>query len=264
MLRKFKSILSYLDKILIGSYIKKSRIQSKENKLINYKSNIYQHGFVTEYIKSSSLLNILCDKYGSDKGEVTDENNPYTWPSHNYADAYELMFRLRRQDVKLLVECGLGTNNPALISSMGIHGKPGASLRIWRDYFPNANIIGIDIDPDTLFTDERITTYQVDQTCGESIKNFCEKAEIKNSSIDVIIDDGLHEYHAGIALFESMEKYLAEDGIYVIEDVIEADYFLYKDYFNDVKDKFSTHFINLHRPSSASVRDNRLIVIRRV
>ena len=34
---------------------------------------------------------------------------------------------------------------------MGIKGKPGASLRVWKDYFPNANIIGVDIDENILF-----------------------------------------------------------------------------------------------------------------
>ena len=79
---------------------------------------------------------------------------------------------------------------------------------------------------------------------------------------DIFIDDGLHEYHAGISLFESMNKYLAENGIYIIEDVIQKDYKLYKDYFSEIKDQFSIHIINLHRPNRP-VSDNRLFVIRR-
>ena len=48
--------------------------------------------------------------------------------------------------MQLLIECGLGTNNINFKSSMGINGKPGASLRMWRDFFPSARIIGVDID----------------------------------------------------------------------------------------------------------------------
>lgn len=96
-------------------------------------------------------MNILADKYGSDKGEVSADQNPYKWASHNYVEFYSLAFGLRRNDVKTLIEYGLGTNNPAFKSSMGIDGKLGASLRMWRDYFPSANIIGCDIDSDILF-----------------------------------------------------------------------------------------------------------------
>ena len=39
-----------------------------------------------------------------------------------------------------MFECGLGTNNPNLKSNMTENGIPGASLRVWRDYFFNAKI----------------------------------------------------------------------------------------------------------------------------
>ena len=51
-------------------------------------------------------------------------------------------------------EFWVGTNNPNLASSMGVLENPGASLRDWRDYFPNALVFGADIDIEILFTDE--------------------------------------------------------------------------------------------------------------
>jgi hypothetical protein len=39
----------------------------------------------------------------------------------------------------------------------------GGSLRMWRDYFPKANIYGIDNNPDTIFQERRITTFLGDQ-----------------------------------------------------------------------------------------------------
>ena len=44
---------------------------------------------------------------------------------------------------------------------------------------------------------------------------------------------------------------------------IYSEYLLYKDYFSEIRDQFSIHIINLHRPN-LPVRDNRLFVIRRV
>ena len=131
-----------------------------ERRLRSYKCKELSHGFSTQYKKRDrSEINILFDKYGSDKGEVNNIGNPYVWPSHNYADVYELMFRLRKDDVKLVIECGLGTSNPDLKSSMGVNGKPGASLRVWKDYFPNAKILGVDIDKEVLFSENRIETF---------------------------------------------------------------------------------------------------------
>ncbi len=51
----------------------------------------------------------------------------------------------------------------------------GASLRMWRDYFPNAQIVGADIDPKYMFADERISKVVVDQLKPESINAFVAK-----------------------------------------------------------------------------------------
>jgi hypothetical protein len=235
----------------------------REKRLRKYLSELYPFGLEVDYDKNSnSLLNILCDKYGSDKGGVTSDGNPYIWPSHTYADVYELLFQLRRNDVKLVIECGLGTNNLNLQSSMGVDGRPGASLRVWRDYFPRAEIIGIDIDSDILFKDERIRTYRCDQTSKSSIEQFINVSRLQENSVDIIIDDGLHEFRAGVSLFESLGKCLADNGIYIIEDITQPDYLLYKDYFGKKKVDFSARFVHLHRPN-LRVGDNRLIIITR-
>ena len=263
-MRYLRRIVGLVDRALLGGVLLRLYNNFFERLLIKHKSDLFNYGFEGEYIKNdNSTLNVLCEKYGSDKGQASSKKNPYDHPSHNYADIYELMFRLRRNNVELLVECGIGTNNPNLISSMGVDGKPGASLRVWRDFFPKAQIIGIDIDSDILFEEDRIATYQCDQTSSDSIQNFFELASLAPLSIDIFIDDGLHEFYAGKSLFEAMNKYIAIDGIYVIEDVIPSDYIPYKDFFAKLKDQFTVQFINLQRPSS-SVGDNRLIIIRHI
>lgn len=262
-MRRVKQVVGQVDRAVLGGMLKRFYVNRiVEKRLIRHRSDLFRHGFIGEYIKNdNSLLNVLCDEYGSDKGEVNGDGNPYVWASHNYADIYELMFRLRRNDVELVVECGLGTNNSDLKSSMGVMGKPGASLRVWKDYFPKARIIGIDIDADILFQEDRISTFQCDQTSENSIKRFCKTALLTEASVDIIIDDGLHEFQAGKSLFEAMNKYLANDGIYAIEDVSQADYRLFKDYFAELENKFTVQFFNLQRPNLA-VRENRLIVVR--
>ena len=41
---------------------------------------------------------------------------------------------------------------------MTLSGSPGASLRVWKDFFSNAKIYGSDIDKDILFNEDRIFT----------------------------------------------------------------------------------------------------------
>ena len=80
-------------------------------------------------------------KNGSDKGRGR----------HNYTTIYSALFGKLRDEPLRIFELGLGTNNPHLPSSMGSLGRPGASLRGWRDLFPNAMIFGADVDRDILF-----------------------------------------------------------------------------------------------------------------
>jgi len=55
--------------------------------------------------------------------------------------------------------------------------------------------------------------------------------QIPDRKFDIVIDDGLHEYHAGISLFENVIDRLSDYGIYVIEDVRQRDVWDYAEYF---------------------------------
>jgi len=200
----------------------------------------------------------LCDKYGSDKGETRPSGHPYPWPSHSYTDYYRRIWGHCRSSVKKVFECGLGTNNPNLASSMGISGKPGASLRVWRDYFPNAVVYGADIDKDILFSEERIKSYFIDQTNPEAIAQFW--TDVAETNFDFIVDDGLHVFDAGACLFTHSIEKLAPSGIYVIEDVNQNDLRKYKEFFQ-TKD-YLVDFVSLYRPNLA-LGDNNLVVVRK-
>lgn len=167
--------------------------------------------------RTFSSFAMLCDRYGSDKGTRFAGPHPYGHPPHSYADFYSSLFDHCRLSMRKVFECGLGTNNPAIPSNMSATGRPGASLRAWRDYFPHAAIYGADIDKEILFTEDRIKTFHVDQTCPESIAALWRTPEL--NEFDVIIDDGLHTFEAGITFFEHSHRRLRPGGIYVIEDV---------------------------------------------
>ena len=256
-----KIFLDKIDKIIFFGKLKKFyKILFYKKISINHKIDDFSYNYFTQYNKNSnSEINVLCEKYGSDKGESSEQIKPYNWLAHNYADVYELIFKLKKEDVKLLIECGIGTNNPDIPSSMGIKGKPGASLRMWRDFFHNANIIGVDIDKNILFSEVRIQTYQCDQTNKLSISEFISNANVKKNSADIIIDDGLHDPKANLNFFFNSFNKVKKNGIYIIEDVSNQNInFMQKELKN-----YETEIVTLSNKHKKIYNDNNLVIVRK-
>jgi hypothetical protein len=215
-----------------------------------------KHKVSINYNKNNdNYLTELCVKYGSDKGSFNDyEMTPYGWKYHKYTDVYNMLLNHSREYFKNVFEVGLGTNNPAVESSMGVNGVPGASLRMWRDYFPNANIYGADIDKDILFKEDRISTFYVDQLDAESINKMWSEIDCK---FDLIVDDGLHRPNANISFLLNSFHKLKDNGIYIIEDIRTQDLnetcsFLTENNY---------HFIYIDLSDSNSILDDRIILI---
>lgn len=151
----------------------------------------------------------LLFKYGSDKTSLKD------W--HNYSLLYSELFRDYQFSAKNILEIGIGTNYLDVKSSMGLNGKPGASLRAFRDFFKNANIIGADIDTRILFEEPRINTYYVDQTKRDTLIDLVSHF---HEPFDILIDDGLHEAFANKNCFEFFfPDWIQPGGLYIIEDI---------------------------------------------
>ena len=72
-----------------------------------------------------------------------------------------------------MFECGIGSNKVESFTKN--NNSVGASLKVWKKYFVNGNIYGVDIDEDLLFTESRIITSKMDQTSFDSILNSMKK-----------------------------------------------------------------------------------------
>ena len=103
-------------------------------------------------------------------------------------------------------------NKKINILEIGVH--EGKSLMIWKDYFPKANIIGIDLKSYN-FNINRIFTFQGDQTDI----NFLLGVSRKFKKFDIIIDDGSHVCSHIIKTFGALFDFLKEDGLYICEDL---------------------------------------------
>jgi hypothetical protein len=151
-------------------------------------------------------LGKLFAQHGSDKST-----------SHDYHVVYGSVLSGKRDAAFNILEIGLGTNNIDVPSNMGLGGKPGASLRAFRDWAPHAHIYGADVDRRILFEEDRITTSWVDQTDRDSLARL--RSSMGDKRFDLIIDDGLHLPHANINTLDALLPLLSEDGIFVIEDI---------------------------------------------
>lgn len=252
---RLKNFLILIDKYLFRNIIASFIVKFDERQL----NKDLPHSFTVRYTNQGNYFAELCDQYGSDKGGK-GSNLYYPWPPHTYADFYSLLFSDSRTYVKKVYENGIGTNNPKLPSNMTSSGKPGASLRVLRDYFPNASIVGSDIDESILFQDKRISTFWVDQTSKESIIKFWNIC--KEDNFDIIIDDGLHTFTAGSNLFTNSIEKLANSGTYIIEDVVLKDLFKYKKFFEETN--YIVNFISLNRPKQDNRYDNLIVIKKQI
>ncbi len=146
----------------------------------------------------------LAEKYGCDKTASI---------FHDYTTFYDSLLRDRK--VKRVLEIGIG--NMACMSHMKEY-KPGASLRMWRDYFPGAEIWGVDNDPGVMFQESDIHTTYCDQSAGVSLSYV---ARLLGGKFDLILDDGSHQLeHQALTANMLVPRLLSPTGVYVIEDVI--------------------------------------------
>lgn len=180
---------------------------------------------------------------------------------HNYTLEYHTIFNSQRNTVKNIFEVGLGTNNVNVPSNMGKDARPGSSLYGWKEYFPNANIFGADVDSGVLFEEERIKTFFVDQTKENTINEMWNNDVLKDIQFDIIIDDGLHELNANINFLKHSFQKLDKNGVFIIEDVVIGRLNDYVTHLNNLKDNLCFTYIIKILHNDNNPYDNCLIFI---
>jgi glycosyltransferase involved in cell wall biosynthesis len=163
------------------------------------------HAIIHQYkVHYETPLCKLASRYGSDKCPRI---------GHTYTPVYHKF--LSNINVKNFLEIGIG-NIPLMSPLVGNTYRPGASLRMWRDYFPEATIYGCDIDSTVLFEEERIKTFWVDQSSEEILQK-----NVPDKQYDIILDDGSHILEHMMTSFKSLWTRVVPGGLYIIEDVSE-------------------------------------------
>lgn len=129
---------------------------------------------------------------------------------HDYTPNYHKLFRhLKDEPIKVL-EIGVG--------GYADEDRGGQSLAMWRDYFVNASIVGIDIRAKTMDLGERVTIKQGSQIDPD----FLDLLVAEHGPFDIIIDDGSHQNAHVVESYGLLWPALNPGGIYVAEDVQTA------------------------------------------
>lgn len=142
----------------------------------------------------------LCDlatKHKTDKGPRRTVSSP-----KSYTRYYEEWFHSVRNDPLNLLEIGVGR---------------GASLRMWKEYFPNAKIYGIDMRPTCKQNDEdKIEIFIGNQNDKWFLERVVEEI---GGQLHIVIDDGGHRSELHVSSFEVLFPFVISGGLYIIEDL---------------------------------------------
>jgi len=122
---------------------------------------------------------------------------------NQYLNQYDRFFNPRAEDDIKLLELGI---------------YHGGSLQLWKDYFEQGTIVGVDLQlPDTPNQHERIKMYQGSQADIQFLSEVAK--ETAPEGFDFIIDDASHMGDLTKRSFWHLfSNHLKPGGVYVIED----------------------------------------------
>jgi len=129
--------------------------------------------------------------------DIAETHKPAKNP--HYLRIYDRFFSCYDQEIKTILEIGVGD---------------GECLRMWRDYFPEAFIFGLDICACRCFEEDRIRVLHGDQGNAQTLETLA-----MCGPFDLIIDDGSHRVRHQKDTFFALFPTLRPGGVYAIEDM---------------------------------------------
>lgn len=189
-----------------------------------------------------SQLDDLFTRFGTDKN---------IW---GYVPAYETHLGPMRNTATRVLEIGI----------CGFRDIPGnvvgASLFAWRDYFPLADVYGLDNDSRFIFNDhDRIHTALCDAYNSEQLAKVI--AGWRCANFDFICDDAVHDPLPQINLALMLLPVLKPGGVYAIEEACN-----YKCPDNDIRHlvrPIIAAFPDLRVTEYQTHKDERLLILRK-
>jgi len=141
---------------------------------------------------------------------LIDNNRSDKSVIHSYLPLYEELLSKKKDTATDVLEIGICY---------------GGSIKLWHDYFSNANIYALDIIPynkiwDELKNKDRIKLFSSFDAYNKDIVQRCFGVK----KFDFILDDGPHTLASQLNFLNTYLPFLKDDGILIIEDVESLEY----------------------------------------
>jgi len=132
--------------------------------------------------------------------------------THSYLDLYQSLLEKKKETAVKVLE-------------IGIH--KGGSIKMWDDFFINADVYAVDILPKERMWEELLNKESIHLYNSEDAYNpgFVQNEFIDNElQFDVMLDDGPHTLQSMIQFIKHYLPMLKSDGILIIEDVQQMEW----------------------------------------
>jgi len=160
---------------------------------------MFSRNFIIYFIIIYNKMEDLIDDSRSDKQSV-----------HSYLPLYEDLLSKKRQSATSVLEVGICYSG---------------SIKLWYDYFPNAEVYALDIIPyskiwEGIKDKERIKIFSSFDAYNKDIVHKC----FGDKQFDFILDDGSHTLASQLQFLDIYLPLLKDDGILIIEDIESEEY----------------------------------------
>jgi hypothetical protein len=132
----------------------------------------------------------------------TDKNT-----THSYLPLYQKLLLSKKETAKNVLEVGIFN---------------GGSIKLWNDFFTNANVYGIDImNIENVWEGIKNIEKIILHTSTDAYNNnfFITHFLNKNIKCDFMLDDGPHSLESMKKFIKLYSQIMTDDGILIIEDV---------------------------------------------
>jgi hypothetical protein len=111
---------------------------------------------------------------------------------------------------------------PETVVELGV--LTGASLAMWCELYPEAQVVGLDVDLSRVEWDDLVSrgAFKLNRPLMFEWDAFAPEPIPEVSGIDVFIDDGPHKVEAIRRVAEFVKPLMNPGGRYIVEDVPEA------------------------------------------
>ena len=144
--------------------------------------------------------------------QIVDNSRTDKNTTHSYLPLYQDLLISKKETAKNVLEIGIYN---------------GGSIKLWSDFFTNANVYGLDImNMNDVWEDIKNKEKIILHTSSDAYNNdfFITNFLNKNIKCDFMLDDGPHSLDSMKQFIILYSQIMTDDGILIIEDVQSWDW----------------------------------------